>query len=274
MPERQPTDPCLLCQINPATKTNSHILSRFISTNFLGAKGAARKGFEISSETVVDKKPKAIQDSPKENYILCDECESYLSIIEGLASDTFTKWQEKIVTGEFSRHTIKSVLDIVECENADAGTIRLFIYSLFWRVSISGHSLFTDFKLAPEFEEEIRQVLMSLKSLTRADFLQTLQTKQPPVYPFSMITAKSFADETANVLAGLYSYDPYCLLVDRFSFMLFREEGNVKSDLIKAFSNLRPADCKIMVFSEELWDTLMVKAPIQRVADQAKKKLL
>lgn len=42
---RNPTDECLLCKINTASKTNPHILPRFISTGFFGAKGAKRKGF-------------------------------------------------------------------------------------------------------------------------------------------------------------------------------------------------------------------------------------
>lgn len=271
MQPRQPTDACLLCQANPATKTNSHILSRFISTNFLGPKGPGRKGFEFSSETILEKKPKTIQDSPKENYILCDECEAYFSILEGQASDTFTQWEAKVNTGAFKRNTIEPYLDIVECITADPAITRLFIYSLFWRASISNHNLFIDYRLAPEFEEEIRQVLLTHKALTKDDFLKGIHNTPPAIYPFSMITAKSFADETANFVAALYSYDPYCLLVDRFSFMLFRNADQIKIDFIKAFSNVTNHDCRIMVFSEELWNTLMIKKPIQLVMDQAKK---
>ena len=57
MIKRTPTESCLLCQVNPATKTNPHILSKFISTNFLGAKGTPRKGYEFSSENAIDNLP-------------------------------------------------------------------------------------------------------------------------------------------------------------------------------------------------------------------------
>lgn len=273
MSKRTPIESCLLCRANPATKTNSHILSKFISTNFLGGKNQPRKGFEFSSDSALERKPRVVQDSAKESHLLCDDCEAYLSVIEGLSSDTFISWEAKVVKGEFIQTAIKDFLDIVDCNSSDPAIIRLFIYSLFWRVSISNHGLFKDYKLAVDLEDEMRQMLLTYKATTRADFLQGLATKpHVPVFPFTIITAKSFTDETANVLFAPYSYDPYSLIVDRFSFILFTDVKQMKHDFMQEFGNTETNHCRMMIFSEELWHTLMVKEPLEIVAKSAVNK--
>lgn len=267
---RKPTDLCLLCQANLATKTNSHIYPKFLSTNFLGPKGTPRKGYDLSSDKILDKKPKVIQDAPKEDYILCEECEAYFSVLEGIASDTFINWQAKVDIGEFTLNKIIDGLDIVECNTADKITIHLFNYSLFWRVSISSIDLFENVKIAQDFEDELRAILLTYKQTKRADYLAALAaTPNFKIFPTSIITAKSFIDETANILFVPFSYDPYCIVVDRFSFMLFKTEEEIKQDFIKAFSNLKIDDCRMMIFSEQLWHDTIVKKPFELLAKQA-----
>lgn len=103
---RQPTDLCLLCKVAIADKTNSHIMPRFLSTKFLEAPGKARRGYYIGEEFAKGEKPKVIQDSPKENHILCTPCEHYLSIIEGLAASTFKDWQTHLANGIFKKNLL------------------------------------------------------------------------------------------------------------------------------------------------------------------------
>ena len=273
MNHRTPSELCLLCQNNKATKTNSHIFPRFISTNFLGPKGTARKGFELNSESILEKKARIIQDSAKESYILCDECEAYFSIIEGLSSDTFSNWQKNVTNGQYKQTVIKDFLSIVDCENVDPSHIKLFVYSLFWRASISNHGLFGEYKLDAEFEEELRQTLLRYKTTSTNDFREAL-AKSPEItnYPFSILTAKSFQDETANVLMAPYSYDPYCLISDRFSFMLFRNNSQIPHNFLKDFSNTNATDCRMMILSEKLWHDSIVRPALEKVAKKALKK--
>lgn len=267
---RKPTDPCLLCQTNLATKTNSHIYPKFLSTNFLGEKGKPRRGYDLSSDKILVQKPKIIQDSPKEDYILCEECEAFFGVLEGIASDTFINWQAKVDRGEFSLKKVIDGLEIVECNTADKKTIHLFNYSVFWRVSISGIDLFENVKIAQDFEEELRTILLRYKQTKRANYLSALAaTKSFKIFPTSIITGKSFIDETANMLFAPFSYDPYCLVVDRFSFMLFKSADEIKIDFIKAFSNMKIEDCRMMVFSEQLWHDTILKKPYELLAGQA-----
>lgn len=267
---RKPTDLCLLCKTNPATKTKSHIYPKFLSTNFLGTKGSPRKGYDLGSDKILDKKPRVIQDSPKEDYILCEECEAYFSVLEGIASDTFTKWQQRVASGEFSLNKIIDGFQILECNSAHKPTIHLLIYSIFWRVSISQDVFFESVKIADDFEESIRQILMLYRHNSRTDYLAALAANPNfNIFPSSIMTAESFIDETANMLFAPFSYDPYCLVVDRFSFMLFKTSDEIKIDFIKAFSNLSITDCRMMIFSEQLWHDTILKRPYELLVKQA-----
>src|SRR5579863_8869011 len=162
---RKPTDLCLLCGRNAATKTNSHIFPRFISTEFLGKKGTPRRGFTLDSSVKPDKKPRVTQDSPKENYILCEECESYFSVLGSYSAGVFNNWKEKVRSGEFYKTTVNADISVINFITADPAIIRLFIYSIFWRAGISSHYLFEDYKLDRTIEKELRNILLSFKSL-------------------------------------------------------------------------------------------------------------
>lgn len=261
---RKPTDLCLLCQANLATKKKSHIYPKFLSTNFLGAKGTLRKGYSLSSDKISASKPKRIQDSPKENYILCEECEAFFSVLEGIASDTLINWQAKIENGDFFLNNIADDLDIVEFNTADKKAIHLFNYSVFWRVSISCIDLFENIKLTQDFEDELRTILLTYKQTKRIAFINAL-TAAPnfKIFPTSIITVKSFLDETSNILFVPFSYNPYCIVVDKFSFMLFKTAEEIKLDSIKAFSNIKIDDCRMMIFSEQLWYDIILKKPFE-----------
>ena len=67
---------CKLCEKKEATKTNSHIFPRFMGVSMLETVDGTRKGYKISTKTGLNKRPE--QDSPKEDFIFCPDCESLL----------------------------------------------------------------------------------------------------------------------------------------------------------------------------------------------------
>jgi RimJ/RimL family protein N-acetyltransferase len=169
--------------------------------------------------------------------------------------------------GEYAKNLIINDLDVIKYNSADNKTIRLLVYSIFWRASISEHELFKNFRIVLEFEEELRAILMTYRFNNRKDYQIALTSKPNfKICPYTIITAKSFNDETANVLFAPYSLDPYALVVDRFGFMLYRIQGDIKVDFIKEFSNINPDDCKMMVFSEQLWHDTIVKGAFELLA--------
>jgi len=269
---RQPTDLCHLCLTNESDKTNSHILSKFISTNFMDGIGTQRRGYQLDTETVLNNKSKIVQDSVKENYILCADCETYLGLIENIASRTFLNLEKQITERKVLKDTVKDFLDLLYCINSNPIIIRLFVYSLFWRVSISNDSLFEDYKLKDSFEDDVRKSLFQYKASTNDELIGLTNSDHSiQIFPFTVMTAKSFQDPTSNVLFAPYSYDPYCLIVDRFSFMFFRKLDDIKVNFIREFSNTQINDCRIMMVSQELWQNLMVRKPFEKIIENAKR---
>jgi hypothetical protein len=254
---------CLLCQINLANKRNSHILPRFLSTNFLAPNGGSGKGYELSSEKNSKNNFKIIQDSPKENYILCEECESYFGILERITCDNFINWKEKVVNGEFSLKNLIKHIDILDSQNNEnKASVTLLVYSIFWRVSVSSLPIFKNLKISHDFETDLRMLLLNYKSIKKVMFLSKLG-KNPifRFFPYIIITAKSFIDETANILCAPSSSDHYNIIVDRFSFILFKTFNEIKSDLLREFCNISCNKFKMIVFSEKLWyDTVIKRA--------------
>lgn len=257
--------------MNHSTKKNSHIFPKFLSTNFLGAKGTSRKGYDLSSENILKKKPRVIQDSIKEDYILCEDCEAYFGVIEGISTDTFLNWKQKVITGEYLLKKIIDELELLECVTANKKNFYLLIYSIFWRASISEDIFFKDFKIISEFEEELRIILLDHKSIKKTEYLENLTKKADfKVFPVSILTAKSFTNNTANMLFAPPSIDPYSLIVDQFSFLLFRTSEEI-IEFVKGFSNIKIDDCRIMVFSEKLWHFTIMEKPIEVFVKQATK---
>lgn len=263
---RNSTDLCLLCHVNMATKKNSHIFPKFMSTNFLGEN---RKGYDLNRNTALDKKPRVIQDSPKEDYILCEDCEAYFGILEGISSETFTNWKGKVMNSDFSIHRIINGLYNLECNTSDPKTMKLLLYSIFWRASISSLELFEDMKIVQDFEDELRDLLLTYKATKKNEYLKLLASKPSfKIFPTTTITAIKFKDKTENILHAPYSSNPYSLIVDRFSFIIFKTPEEIKTDEVRRFSNLTIEDCRILVFSPQLWYDTVLKRPYELFSKQ------
>ncbi|PQJ09610.1 hypothetical protein CJD36_016860 [Flavipsychrobacter stenotrophus] len=280
---RQPTDLCLLCKIRPATKTNSHILSRFISTAFLEGAGA-RKGFSLDSDTILKQegdqvvlgRTKTIQDSPKENYILCPECETYLGVVESLSRDTFITWRDKVALNEFSLITvIPGELKVLECTSSNPRIIRLFAYSLFWRASISSLDLFAEYSLPCDIEEELRSTLHKYEG-DRLGFLAKIAADPNfSDYPYGVVTSEVFNNGDANFLMAIphNALGFSTLLIDRFAFMLYQSLQVNDAAMQGPFNNRTLGDCKMMVVPETVWKMLFNEAPARVLLDISKNNI-
>ena len=261
---RKATDQCLLCQSEQSTKTNSHILPRFISTGFMKQPGKGNRGYQIGGD-----KHEVIQDSPKEDYILCESCEAYFSVVEGYAADTFKNWQDKIQKGEYLKEIIVDDLNVVSCQSSNPNAVRLLIYSMFWRAGISSHELFDGYSPRSELMESLRQILLLFKSSNRKEFDDAIKKHPLQIYPIGITTVEEMTDGSAAVLAAINDGNPCSLNVDKFGFLLFENAYDVPL-IIKDFTNINAVDCHFMVLSETLWHSLMVSRPLQLVAKQEK----
>jgi len=256
-------DKCLLCELNNSTQTNSHIFSKFLSTDFLNNNGK-RKGFSFNSQANIIKKDKKIsidnvvftQDSPKESYILCSECETYFGLIEKASRNTFILWREKIISGEFESlpSLTSNNINIVKCTTSNPLIIKLFVYSLFWRSSISSNEAFIGFNIFKTMENDLRLLLLIYKSKNYNELkIKTDKLPSTVQFPFLIMTSEKFEDPTANYLLALPHDEPYGLIADKFSFILFKDSNTDSQRQFKQFSNFNPNDCHFVVLSPDFW---------------------
>lgn len=267
---RSPNDPCLLCNENLATKRNSHILPKFISTGFLG--DDPRRGYELDSNTFPEGKKKVIQDSPKEDYILCENCESYFGVLETIAGRDLKNWKERYKSGEYSSMIIGEVMGIIDCTTARKRAIHLFIYSLFWRSHISTLNGFANFQIENEdFERDLKNELLRFKATSQNEFLEKMDHSPDfNFFPSAVFTVFSMTDPTENSIIVPAGY-PYRIMTDTFVFELFHEEKDIKyADLYLTY-NLKEEDCKIIVLPENLWKDTFLDEAFKLFAQEAER---
>ncbi|OJW83174.1 MAG: hypothetical protein BGO69_18845 [Bacteroidetes bacterium 46-16] len=255
----------MLCQTNKVSKTvRSHILPKFISTKFLQTKSGPRKGFAIGGPKI-----KTIQDSAKEKYVLCDECEHYFSLLEGYGSEVYSLWQQKLGTNEYSQTQHFPGLLLINCDTASPQVMKLLTYSMFWRASISSVDVFDGYQLDANFEEKLRVILHENKSATRLELMKKLAGSTSVQHPYGVLTADSFKDDTANIVVALDSTNPYTLTVDRFAFVLFEKLSDIDKELMKRASNIDSSLFKIQVVPQLEWQRNIVQPAINIIAKQA-----
>lgn len=145
---------CKLCLTREADKPNSHIISKFL-TKRLFEYTKPRHSIEIDRKG----RNKTIQDTPKENSILCKACEKRLEYLETLIS--------KKITSINNYNNLKSTFKLVEygnnkileCLNINPIAFKIFVFSLVWRASITSLPEFESFKLDDKTESDLRILL-------------------------------------------------------------------------------------------------------------------
>jgi hypothetical protein len=148
---------CSLCQIKEATKTNSHIFPKFMGESMLITKDSKRKGFKISSKDGISKK--SAQDTPKEDFLLCPDCES---LLDHKYENPFAKYFYN--TREYPRSYFTVIIRNRHLYRVyyklDFESFTKFFYSIIFRASISNHENLNYYKLATDIHEKIRRIIL------------------------------------------------------------------------------------------------------------------
>ncbi len=145
---------CGLCRTNQADKTNSHIFPRFLCQSLLD-NGTFNRAITIIEDS---EKPVYDQDSPKEDYILCSQCESLLDrkYENYFASDVLKRLDNR---KEYFNVQVKDFHYRVYYR-IDYILFKKFVYSLVLRAHISELPLFKDFSIPNVFYKEIKRSLL------------------------------------------------------------------------------------------------------------------
>lgn len=144
---------CKLCLKAEADKRNSHIIPKFMGKRLFEAK--PKHGIQID----INGKQSKIQSIPKEDFIFCSNCEKRFEKLETYFAGKLTSIHN--YTNEKDKFKVHSdgINSILECLKVPYNALKLFNYSLVWRVSISNHFLFEKYKLPEPYEEKLRGIL-------------------------------------------------------------------------------------------------------------------
>ena len=237
---------CKLCQNKPADKKGSHIIPKFLSKGRLIPTEAPnpkeRQGLKISS-----KGETKVQDTPKADNIFCKSCERRFQHIETLLAPRF----REILLYEsnpdlFNHNSEKSNGQELTCiEHLELPTVqlRVFLFTIIWRVSISADDLFKNFNLSPEDEEKIRVYLDSILKDDHESLLKSFPEKDSLPFTLILIKSKEFTD-TPQMGLGAVSSDMSTILMGDIIIMISKD-----SDL----ANSNPAKTPILLCENEKW---------------------
>ena len=169
---RQPSDNCLLCNENKASKKSSHIIPKFFGHGlFYGSKPRHSILWYKSG------KREKIQDIMKEDYLFCPECEKGFSVLETYCSLRLERFNDLRYHNNFKRFKYGD-FEFIESKEIDKRIFNLFIYSIVWRVSISDKYGFLSFKLPDCEEEKLKLILKEFSKPTQAELMDQLDKLQ------------------------------------------------------------------------------------------------
>lgn len=220
MATRQPTDKCLLCGVNDATKPASHIVPSYLLNSVIG-KRHKEHSFLIDTSTATIDEYFGRDVSPtteiKEHhhapdFYLCPQCESKLGELESRLSEHITN---KLREPKFSaNYRTKSAggLTFKEILKVSTDDFNVFFLSIVWRQAVQrkvedGVSVFTEEEL-----ETLRLIINSYLSKDEAIYKDLCDQ-----FGLMVLTADSFGDATMNFVSALnHRARPYIFLMNEF----------------------------------------------------------
>lgn len=257
---RKANDICLLCRENNSNQTNSHILPKFMTTT-LFATSNGNRGFYNSSDKV-KQAPQVVQDGDKENYILCQDCEKYFSILENYISLNFyRRFQDIRFSKQFIISKTKLGLEKV-CKEVDSIIFRLFIYSIIWRSSVSNSKTFKNFKLKQNEEELLRESLLKFRNFNQKELLSDIKNFGFGLHQirFGFLSCESFSRVKGRlVFCHPNILNPYFFMLNEF-ILIFSFNDNNRGLLSNYLNNFNSNESVIIIeLPLESWQGVLDK---------------
>ncbi|TCC88054.1 hypothetical protein EZ428_20235 [Pedobacter frigiditerrae] len=179
---------CKLCLKEKELIKRSHLFPNFM---YKGIPDEKNRMYIFSSKDLTRRK--TVQTGAIDEYILCADCDNrILGQLERYANNYFYSKSYLTTSEGFEQLTPNPGVNIIACTNLDYSRFKLFLISLLWRASVTTHSMFADFKLPCEQEDQLRQSILNNEPL--------LETS----YPCVMMTC-----EASDVLTDFVAVDPY-----------------------------------------------------------------
>lgn len=148
---------CRLCKIKEATQKNSHIIPKFMGISMLTSSDGLRKGYKITSFHGIFRRPS--QDTPKEDYIFCPDCESLINKkFEVPISKQF--YQNRNNSSAFFDVFYRHYYSYRVYYKIDYELFSKFLYSIIFRAGITSIDYFSFLTLPSDLLEQLRRILL------------------------------------------------------------------------------------------------------------------
>ena len=121
-----------------------------------------------------DGRQNKVQDTPKENNLICKDCEKGFNLYETFCAFRLKRFDAlRYRTPKYYRNFKIGSYDCFTSIDLNIKIFNLFIYSIIWRASAADSDVFKNFKLLKKDEEILRHILKQYTSIN----LQELQKK-------------------------------------------------------------------------------------------------
>jgi hypothetical protein len=199
-------------------------------------------------------KGRKVQDTPKEDFILCTTCERRIEVLE----THFARAIEEIHNYKNSPQKFKllqiGTQQYIECNDIHPTLFKLFLYSLIWRASISSLFEFLPFKLIKQHEERIREFLNgSLTTDKNLLFTRLNNITNIPLYHSCIIKPKEKSASSRGIFSiSSMSDSAHVLLLIDFAIFFYTDETSI-GDVLEKFSNKQNEKVIVTIGETEPW---------------------
>ena len=240
---------CPLCNINPADKTNSHIIPKFLGKPlFEDVKPRHTLQFEKGG------KSKKIQDIPKQDFLICRPCEKRFEILETYFSRKLMSLRD--YANRKDKFEISQIVpnQILSCLDINPFLFKLFYFSMIWRLSVTISPLFKNFKLPENVELEIGNFLNNNLYHTHQDLLNGFESIQIfPEYHLVAYKKNSGGKSFKGIFTAFQmSEDHYGVFTSDMILFFYLNEKKI-DDLSKLISNKGVDNVKFILANSTQW---------------------
>ncbi len=283
MTKRKSSDLCLLCQKNQAKQTNSHIIPAFLLDSNTGKRGkefafvfdTGKLETEIyygrdrldNPSTEVKKNPHTV------DFYFCPACEKKLGALEGKNAAHITKnFRDAKFAGNYRIHSSEDLVwkDLLKVSPDD---FNVFFLSIVWRKALQ-EQIESGTTIIPENDLDVIRGLIYSYVSGDFDTYKKLRGK----YPMMILTADSFTDATANLVAVPNWFKrPVRFFMNEFLVLLYTEEDLIEGMNkpasffqilpISKFLNTSDKPPSVIILPQDFWDDLTKRLLIDNADD-------
>ncbi|WP_396591689.1 hypothetical protein [Allomuricauda sp. R78024] len=204
----------------------------------------------------VDKsgKPRKIQDIPKQDFLICSECEKQIEILE-------TYFARKLKSiNDYSNRKDKFEIskigpnEILNCIDLNPLLFKLFYFSIIWRLSMTSNPLFKNFKLPTEVESEIGFFLKTNLYPTHKELLENLNSiEQYPKYHLMAYKPKDGPKKFTGILTAFQMSDDHYGIFTSDMILFFYLNENKMDFQSRLISNKENGMVKFVLADSVQW---------------------